>query len=84
MDLLPAARVAAVFSSGLSAAGRDPTADELEAAIRLAVRRCGGVRGCYAEMAEAYGDHPSAAVERARWARRIVASAYPSRMLQDA
>ena len=76
---LLAARVAALFSSGLSAAGRDPTTAELEAAIRQSVRRCGGIRGCYAEMAAAYGDYPSTAATRSRWARRVVASAYATR-----
>jgi hypothetical protein len=79
--LLPAARVAALFASPLSA-GREPTPAEVDRAIQESVRAHGGIRGCCAEMAAAYGDYPETAVTRTRWARRAVATTYPPRPLR--
>jgi len=78
LDLLPAARVAALFASPLSV-GRELTPAEVDRAIQESVRLYGGVRGCCAEMAAAYGDYPESAVSRTRWARRIVDTVYPPR-----
>ncbi len=39
--------------------------------INASVRRYGGVRGCAAEMAGAFGDCPEAAVRRMRWACEV-------------
>lgn len=77
-NLLPAARVAALFASTLSAS-RPPTPAEVDQAIQESVRAHGGIRGCCAEMAAAYGDYPQSAVARTRWARLAVAAAYPPR-----
>jgi hypothetical protein len=44
-------------------------------AIRQAVRRF-GVHGCAARMAQEFGDHPQAAVERMRWARQVVGAVF--------
>jgi hypothetical protein len=49
------------------ARGRDAVAE----AVRLAVRQF-GVRGCAARMAQEFGDHPEAAIERMRWIRQLV------------
>jgi hypothetical protein len=70
-DRIMAARTAALFSSDLSVWGQ-PTLEGVEAAIRHAVSAHGGVRGCAAEVAAEYGEHPETAVPRMRWARQIV------------
>ncbi len=72
---LLAARAAALFASDLPAGSR-PSALVVDAAIAGAVRRCGGTRGCVAQMAAAYGDYPETAAPRMRWARGVVETAY--------
>jgi hypothetical protein len=74
--MLTTARAAALFTSTLSISA-DPTRAEATAAIRHAIRQCGGARGCAAEMAATYGDYPEIAVPRMGWARGAVATAYP-------
>lgn len=69
-----AARAEALFCSPL--AGR-PSPAEVKAAIVAQVRSHGGIRGCAAELAQAYGDNEAAAAKRMRWARRVVADTYP-------
>ena len=76
--LLTAARADALFTSGL-ATGSRPALAAAEEAIRGAVRAHGGVRGCAAEVATEYGDHPDLAVPRMRWARTVVDTLYPAR-----
>ena len=82
-DLILSARAAALFASDLSAS-LDPALAELDIAIRDSVRAHGGVRACTAEMAAKYGDYPEIAVRRARWARRVVATAYESKARRHA
>jgi len=69
------ARCTALFASGLQrsdALASDARArDGVAEAVRLAVRQF-GVRGCAARMAQEFGDHPEAAVERMRWIRQLV------------
>jgi hypothetical protein len=72
---LTAARAEALFVSDVSAQAQ-PTRDQVTQAIRYALRRSGGVRGCAAEVAAAYGDHPETAAPRMRWARTVVESLY--------
>jgi hypothetical protein len=74
-DLLTAARAEALFTSDISASSQ-PSPVEVAAAIRQAVRRYGGTRGCAAEVAAAYGDRPETAAPRMRWARGVVETAY--------
>jgi hypothetical protein len=76
IDLLTAARAEAVFASHLSAGSR-PTRAVVAVAIERAVRAHGGVRGCAAEVAAAYGDYPETAARRMRWARQVVETVYP-------
>jgi hypothetical protein len=47
--------------------------------IRRTLRRF-GIRGCAGRMAQEFGDHPEAAVDRMRWVRRLAGelSAWPS------
>jgi hypothetical protein len=74
-DLLAAARTAALFTSHFSATHR-PRRTEIAAAVRHAVRSHGSTRGCAAEVAAAYGDHPETAAPRMRWARGVIDELY--------
>ena len=78
-DSLTAARAEALFVSHLSTADH-PTGGEVAAAIRAAVRTYGGTRGCAAEVAAAYGDHPELAAPRMRWARSVIEDLYQRRV----
>ncbi|MGV9455307.1 hypothetical protein [Streptomyces sp. NPDC003635] len=75
-DLLTAARAEALFSSGL-ATGSDLTRTGIAEAVRAAILRHGGSRGCAGLLAQAYGDHPESAVPRMRWALSQVSVAFP-------
>jgi hypothetical protein len=68
------ARCEALFASQLQQSDA-PTAQAVVEAIRGAVRRL-GVHGCAARMAQEFGDHPEAAVERMRWARQVVGAVF--------
>lgn len=74
-DVLTAARAEALFTSPLST-GSHPSPVTVDEAIRAAVRAHGGVRGCAADVAAEYGDHPELAVPRMRWARQVVDHRY--------
>jgi hypothetical protein len=76
-DFLAAARAEALFASGISAS-TDPTFAEVRAAIRQAVCAHGGTRGCAGQVAAAFGDYPEVAVDRMRWARRVVRATFPA------
>jgi hypothetical protein len=68
--LMTTARAEALFASTLLTGSR-PGRQEATTMINAAVRRNRGVRGCAAEMAGAFGDHPEAAVRRMRWACEV-------------
>lgn len=68
---LVAARAQALFTSDLSAQA-EHTQAEVAAAIRHAFDAHGGLGGCVAEVATAYGEHPETAARRMRWARAVV------------
>lgn len=72
-QIITIAQAEALFTSTLSACEPHDAA-ELRAGIAAAVRDHNGVRGCAAEVAQEFGDHPETAVERMRWAREAVAS----------
>ena len=80
-DPLTAARAEALFTSTL-ATGSQPAYPTVADAIRIAVRAHGGVRGCAADVAMEYGDHPELAVPRMRWARGVVEHLYGERRTQ--
>ena len=63
------ARCVALFASGLQPSDA-PTAETVTQAINRAIRRL-RVRGCVAQMAQEFGDHPDAAATRMRWARQL-------------
>lgn len=64
------ARCTALFASGLQRSDAQ-AGDAVAAAVRLAVSQF-GVRGCAARMAQEFGDHPEAAIDRMRWIRQLV------------
>lgn len=68
---LAAGRAEALFTSDLSATLHHSPAD-VTAAIGQAIRIHGGIGGCVAAMATAYGEHPETAAPRMRWARAVV------------
>ena len=63
------AQCAALFVSGLQRSDA-PSGDAVAEAARRAVRQF-GVRGCLGLMAQEFGDHPEAAVDRMRWIRQL-------------
>ncbi|MCM4076150.1 hypothetical protein [Paractinoplanes hotanensis] len=75
---LTAARAEALFTSQF-ATGSRPSFQAVDDAIRIAVRNHHGVRGCAADVAGEYGDHPEIAAPRMRWARRLVEELYAAR-----
>jgi hypothetical protein len=75
---LAAVRSEALFVSALQRSDR-PSAEQVRRAIACTVRRYGS-HGCAALVAQEYGDHPESAVDRMRWACRVVDETYnPSR-----
>jgi hypothetical protein len=77
-EALTTARAQALFASDLSAHSH-PTRQQVIDAIQRTVRTHGGTRGCVAEMAAAYGDHPETAAPRMHWARTVIESIYSGR-----
>ena len=68
------ARADALFVSPLQRSD-DPGAEQVRQAIVAAVRAF-GARGCAAQVAQAYGEHPETAVRRMRWARAAVTGVF--------
>ena len=64
------ARCAALFVSELQESDA-PTGYAVAEAVQRTVLRF-GVRGCEGRMAQEFGDHPEAAMDRMRWARQLV------------
>ncbi len=67
------ARADALFASALQRSDQ-PSAAQIHQAVAAAVRKF-GTRGCAAQVAQAFGEHPETAVPRMRWARAAVAAA---------
>ncbi|SRR6266851_7861143 len=67
-------RADALFASTLQRSD-DPSAAQVRQAITVAVRAF-GAPGCAARVAQAYGEHPEAAVLRMRWARTAVTGVF--------
>ena len=70
------ARCEALFASGLQPSD-DPTGAEVAEVISRTVRQL-GIRGCAGRMAQEFGDHPEAAVDRMRWARAVADELFAS------
>ena len=64
------AQCTALFASGLQRSDA-PTGEAMAEAVSRTVRQY-GVRGCAGLMAQEFGDHPEAAMDRMRWVRQLV------------
>jgi hypothetical protein len=71
---ITAARADALFVSPLQRS-EEPGAEQVRQAIITAVRAY-GARGCAAQVAQAYGEHPETAARRMRWACTAVTGVF--------
>jgi hypothetical protein len=71
-----AVRAEALFASTLQPSG-SPSPDQVRRAVVTTLRRL-GVRGCAAQMAGEFGDHPGTAVARMSWALATIHTVYPA------
>ena len=71
-----AVRADALFASVLQRSD-NPGAGQARKAIAAAVRAYGGL-GCVQRVAQEFGDHPEAAVNRMRWARAVADELFAS------
>jgi hypothetical protein len=55
----------------------NPSAGQVRKAVAAAVRAYGGL-GCVQRVAQEFGDHPEAAVDRMRWARAVAGELFAS------
>jgi hypothetical protein len=69
------ARAEALFASDCQPS-QTLASDEVEAAVRAAVKRL-GLLGCACAVAAEFGDHPDVALKRMLWARKKVAATWP-------
>jgi hypothetical protein len=69
-----AVRAGALFVSTLQPSG-SPSHDQVCRAVATTLRRL-GIRGCAAQVAGEFGDHPDTAVARMRWALATVHTVY--------
>jgi hypothetical protein len=67
-------RCEALFASSMQRCD-DAELDSVRTVITRAVREL-GIRGCAAQVAQEFGDHPDMAVLRMCWARGVVALLY--------
>ena len=72
-----AVRAEALFVSTLQCSDV-PAAEQVRRAVATMLRQR-GIRGCAAQVAGEFGDHPDTAVSRMRWALATVRSVYPIR-----
>jgi len=72
-----AIRAEALFASTLQGS-QSPAADEVRVTVARTLRRF-GIRGCAAQVAGEYGDHPEAAAARMAWALATIRSVYAGR-----
>jgi hypothetical protein len=66
----------ALFLSTLQPS-RSPSPDQVRRAVMTTLQRL-GVRGCAAQVAGEFGDHPDTAVTRMSWALATVNTVYPA------
>jgi hypothetical protein len=64
------AQADALFVSALQRSD-EPSTTQIRQAIAATMREF-GARGCAAQVAQEYGEHPETAVQRMRWARALV------------
>jgi hypothetical protein len=70
-----AVRAEALFLSSLQPSG-SPSPDQIRRTVTTTLRRL-GARGCAAQVAGEFGDHPDTAVARMGWALATVSTVYP-------
>jgi hypothetical protein len=68
-------RAEALFASTLQSSD-SPGPDEVRRTVSTTLRRL-GIRGCAAQVAGEFGDHPDTAVVRMTWALATVSTVYP-------
>lgn len=66
----------ALFASTLQPSA-SPSSEQVRWAIARTLRRR-GIRGCAAQVANEFGDHPDTAVTRMRWALATIHTVYPA------
>ena len=71
-----AVRAEALFVSTLQPSG-SPSPDQIRRAAAVTLQRL-GVRGCAAQVASEFGDHPDTAVARMSWALATITTVYPA------
>ncbi len=71
-----AVRAEALFMSTLQPS-ESPSPSQVRRAVATTLRRL-GVRGCAAQAAGEFGDHPDAAVARMSWALMTIHMVYPA------
>jgi hypothetical protein len=69
-----AVRAEALFASTLQPSG-SPSPDQVGRAVTTTLRRLGS-RGCAAQVAGEFGDHPDTTAARMRWALATIAAVY--------
>jgi hypothetical protein len=72
-----AVRAEALFLSCLQSS-ESPSHEQVRAAVADTLRRF-GTRGCAAQVAGEFGDHPETAVPRMAWALATVRTVFPTR-----
>lgn len=72
-----AARAEALFASTLQPSG-SPSPDQVRHAVTTTLSRLGS-RGCAAQAAGEFGDHPDTAAARMNWALATIKTVYPAR-----
>jgi hypothetical protein len=71
-----AVRAEALFASTLQSRG-PASPEQVRRAVATTLRRL-GIRGCAAQMAGEFGDHPDTAVARMSWALATINTVYPA------
>src|SRR5260370_37908602 len=71
-----AVRAEALFVSPLQPSG-SPSPDQIRRAVATTLQRL-GVRGCAAQVAGEFGDHPDTAAARMSWALATINTVYPA------
>ena len=71
-----AVRAEALFASTLQPSG-SPSPGQIRRTVTATLQRL-GVRGCAAQVAGEFGDHPDTAVARMGWALATIHTVYPA------
>jgi hypothetical protein len=77
-----AVRAEALFASTLQPSGSS-SPGQIRRAVAATMQRL-GVRGCAAQVAAEFGDHPDTAVARMSWALATIRTVYPAPSMSSA